>query len=271
MERRAIVLLLLLLTVEVVNSSTLPSSRAFENNSLKPRDGAEHHFHCRTPGASSFYGIGVRMGVYFAQLQAWVANTFLSREVASSGDRNTMFLIALVTAMIKSSIVHTLEQLDGLILMQICAGGMFSSLSIWGYRTKRYVEEGPTAIRWFGGFGTHARLLICTVISFYGLWFWVFGVTGSLDPMSPHDDPPNPEECSELFTFMFVKLAVDGPIRIFYIAFWSFWTLYYSTMLLAALFLGGYAKTATVVSLVRYRDWAGAARLRFSTGFKYRE
>jgi len=88
-----------------------------------------------------------------------------------------------------------LEQIDGLILMHLSGGFIFGIFSPWGYRTRRYVDNGPKAIRFFGGFGTHARLIVSLAVSVYDLWYWMFAVIGGLFAMG------SPEEGKTLGRF----------------------------------------------------------------------
>jgi len=238
---------------------------------LLPRQ--EPHIRCQTARAPDYYGLGVRLGIYFAWLQAYIANVFLPSEIAGALDTNVIFLFTLLVAMIKCSSVNMLEQIDGLILMHLSGGTIFGILSIWGYRTCQYTLEGPKAIKYFGGFGTHFRLFITLAISVFGLWFWMFGVTGALDPMGPHDDvdPPNSPECgTTLYTFMFAKVRATGGIRIFYIVVCTCCIVYFGIMLLASS-LAGYSRAHKMIELAKSKQWANSSRLRFATGFNYRE
>ena len=252
---------------------SLASAAAVEESASSPLVArAEQPLQCQTVRAPDYYGLGVRLGIYFSWLQGYIANTMLSSEVAGALDTNTIFLLTLLVAMIKCSSVKMLEQIDGLILMHLSGGTIFGVLSIWGYRTVQYTEEGPQAIRHFGGFGTHARLIVSLGVSVFGLWFWMFGITGGLQPMGPNDgmEPPNAVECGTLYTFMFTKVRADGGIRIFYIIVCIACILYFGIMLLASL-LAGYSRVNKMVQLARSKRWANSSRLRYATGFNYRE
>ena len=114
-------------------------------------------------------------------------------------------------------------------------------------------------------------------VSVYGLWYWMFGVKGGLVPMgSPQEtgdlavDPPNLPECATLYTFMFAKVRADHGIRIFYIIVCIGCTVYFGTMLLASS-IAGWARLNKMVELGKQQRWADSSRLRFATGFKYRE
>jgi hypothetical protein len=219
---------------------------------------------CETERAPDYYGLGVRLGIYFSWLQGYIANTMLPSEIAGALDANTIFLLTLLVAMIKCSRVRMLKQIDGLVLMHLSGGTIFGVLSIWGYRTVQYSEEGPKAIRHFGGYGTHVRLIVSLAISVFGLWFWMWGIVGGLEPI---DDTP---ECGTVYTFFFGKLRADGGMRYFYIVICIGCIVYFGIMLLASS-LAGYAKVDKMIRLARSNRWADTAKLRFATGFKYKE
>ncbi|KAL5322090.1 hypothetical protein ACEPPN_010059 [Leptodophora sp. 'Broadleaf-Isolate-01'] len=232
---------------------------------------------CQTARAADYYGLGVRLGIYFTWLQTYIANALLSSEISGAADTNTIFLLVLLIAMIKCSSSHMLEQIDGLILMHLSGGFVFGTFSIWGYRTRHYVENGPKAIRFFGGFGTHSRLIVSLAVSIYGLWYWLYAVTGGLVATGSAEEigdltvsPPNSPECAILFTFMFGKVRADGGIRTFYIVVCTACIFYFGTMLLAST-VAGWARMNKMVKLYRQQRWADTTRLRFATGLKYRE
>jgi hypothetical protein len=237
----------------------------------------DYALHCQTSRAPDYYGLGVRLGIYFAWLQAYISNNFLPTEIASAADTNTIFLLALLVALIKCSSINMLEQIDGLILMHLSGGTIFGILSLWGYRTRLYQNEGPSAIRHFGGFGTHSRLILSLGISIYGLWYWLYAVTGSLvSTGSPQEvgelavNPPNSPDCATLYTFMFAKVRADGGIRIFYVIVCVLCTIYFGIMLLASS-IAAYSRLEKIKSLARQKLWADTSRLRFATGFNYHE
>jgi hypothetical protein len=230
---------------------------------------------CQTERAPDYYGLGVRLGIYFAWWQAYIANTMLPSELAGAADTNTIFLLTILVAMIQCTHSHMLQSIDGLILMHLSGGTIFGILSIWGYRTRQYIDEGVRGIRFFGGFGTHARIVISLAVSIYGLWFWLYGVTGSLIAMGgPGDettDPaPNPPDCSTLYTFMFSPVRADGGVRIFYIVICVGCAVYFGIMLLAST-IAGWARVSKIVELYKAGAWADTSRLRFATGLTYRE
>ncbi|KYG41180.1 hypothetical protein M433DRAFT_116039, partial [Acidomyces richmondensis BFW] len=118
---------------------------------------------CSSTASNDYYGLGVRIGVYCTWISSWIANLFVPSEIAGALDANAIFLVALMISMFHGSATHTLAYIDGLILMQLCAG----------YLSCIYNGLG---IRHFGGLGTHFRILIVFAISTYGIWFWTKGI-----------------------------------------------------------------------------------------------
>ena len=229
-------------------------------------------FYCSSERATDYYGLGVRLGIYFAWLGSYVANTILPSEFGPASDTSTIFLLTLLIAMANDSRIRDLNQIDGLVLMHLCGGTVFGILSLWGYRTRMYYDRGPRAVRMFGGFGTHIRLAVSLGVSVFGLWFWLYGVVGALNPMGPDDgsDPPNPPECSTLYTFFFAKIRADGGIRYYYIVTCVSCAVYYGVMLVVST-LGGWVSFGRFVELVRFHEWAAGNRGKYATGFTHKE
>lgn len=237
----------------------------------------QYAVHCQTARASDYYGLGVRLGIYFTWVQTYIANNFLPDEISGAADTNTIFLLVLLIAMIRDSSFGKLEQVDGLILMHLSGGFIFGTFSIWGYRTRQYFDKGPEAIRNFGGWGTHARLIVSLAVSSYGLWFWRTGITGSLVRMgSPEEvgelavDPPNSPDCATLHTFLLAKFRADGGIRIYYIIVCTCCILYFGIMVLFST-IAGWARINKMIKLGKQKRWADNVKLRFTSGFTYRE
>ena len=190
---------------------------------------------CSSQFGGDYYGIGVRLGIYFSWLTSWIANVFVPEEIASALDANTIFLLSVMASIFYSTNKGILSYTDGLVLMHLSSGYLFGCFSCWGYRTRHYHHEGPTGIRHFGRFGTHCRLLLAVAISAYGIWFWTDGVSDGLQiPLSPNTGKLVPCQCFPIETFFFAKLRVYGGIRYFYIMTSIGSTLYYAFMILAA-------------------------------------
>jgi hypothetical protein len=232
---------------------------------------------CQTAVASDYYGLGVRLGIYFVWLQALVANTLLPTSIGSATDTNTIFLLTLLIAMINDSVSGRLSQIDGLVLMHLCSGTVFGTLSLWGYRTRLYTDYGPAAVRLFGSYGTHIRLIICLAVSFYGFWFWGWGITGKLDPLTAQHnvEPLNPPECGVTYTFFFAKLRADGGIRYYYLIVCACCIAWFGAMVVVSGLAAWFSVSSFIGSYERH--WANSAkadalsRPRYVTGFKSNE
>jgi hypothetical protein len=232
---------------------------------------------CQSERASDYYGLGVRLGVYFAWLQAWVANAVLPSQTAGALNTNTVFLLTLLVAMVNDSVTGQLSQVDGLILMHLCGGTIFGVLSVWGYRTRLYTQHGTGAIAHFGGFGTHIRMVAALAVSSYGMWFWSMGVTGGLFPLGPGDgaDPPNPPECGTLYTFFFAKVKASEGIRYYYLVVCASCVLYFGIQLVASLLAAWFTVGRFFGTL--HKRWSKAAdidilsRPSYVTGFTEKE
>jgi hypothetical protein len=196
---------------------------------------------CSSKFSGDYYGVGVRLGIYFIWFTSWLANTFVEEEISGALDANSIFLFALLVSIFKGSAVSGTDKLayiDGLVLMQLCPGYLFGTHSLWGYRTVHYQKEGPRGVRHYGKIGTHCRLILATAISIYGIWFWTYGIRYDLHHglarVTDDVGNPRPPQCYPVYVFFFAKLNVLGGIRILYVIMSTCTTAYYGGMLAAA-------------------------------------
>jgi hypothetical protein len=91
----------------------LLSGRSFRVQSLALPVGIEHAVRRNAPasiescllnGNSDLYGLGIRLGVYFQLISTLLANHFLPDALGEAWDANTIFLLSIFVAVIKSSI-----------------------------------------------------------------------------------------------------------------------------------------------------------------------
>ncbi len=223
---------------------------------LFPRHNITGLIDCTTDYSLDYYGFGVRLGVYFVWLSSYFANTLLPDEISGSLDTNTIFLLALIVSLFNGTLTHTLFQIDGLVVLHLSSGFLFSCLSIWGYRTLHYQKDGLDGIDNYGGVGTHCRLILVTAISIYGAWFWGEGVD---DGLKIAEDP-----CSQTYTWFFAYWRVDGGIKIFYRVVTIGCSIYYGTQCLVA-------AVTILYKIFAFgpRDWT--KKMKFQTGLKYDE
>ena len=158
--------------------------------------------------------------------------------------------------------------MDGLILIHLMFGTVFSVLSTWGYRTCYYKNEGYRGIKHFGGFGTHMRLLLSLAISVLALWFWKVGIMPGSLPTATELDEKNPVECNQLHTFFFSNLNARGGIRYFYIVITSIFSAYFGIMTLVSV-TGPVTRILKMKFLARYKLFRTSSRLKYATGFSY--
>lgn len=222
-----------------------------------PREDSSMPIDCTTEISGDYYGFGVRLGVYFAWLGSYFANTLLPGEISGSLDTNTIFLLALLISLFNGTHKHSLYQIDGLVVLHLSSGFLFSCLSVWGYRTMHYQKEGVDGIAYYGGVGTHCRLMLVTAISMYGAWFWWEGVD---DGLRIATDP----QCSPLYTWFLGKWPISGGIHIFYIIVTIGCSIYYGTMCLVAMVTIVYKLFAS-----GHEDWK--KKFKFETGLNNKE
>lgn len=186
-------------------------------------------------------------------------------DIGGALDMNAVFLFANLVAMVRCTITKVLTQLDCVILMHLSSGTVFSVLSLWGYRTRHYLDEGPQGIRHFGGFGTHLRLLLSLAVFIYGVWFWMYGVQPDTTSINVDTGP-----CKKVWTFMFAKVSADGGVRIFYLIICIGCTVYFGIMLLASP-LALYAWLEKMVNMAKQGKWRTTTRLHYATGLNQKE
>ncbi|KAH6967114.1 hypothetical protein EDB82DRAFT_481405 [Fusarium venenatum] len=153
--------------------------------------------------------------------------------------------------MANDSVTGALSAVDGLILIHLCSGTIFGVLSIWGYRTRLYTQQGPSSIRLFGG---------------YGILFTLGG---------PEDTTKNSPECSNFHTFFFAKISATGGIRYYYIIVSAGCIAYFGAMIIVSTLSVWFSVGRLVGSLhqrfSRAADVDHLSRPSYVTGFKQSE
>ena len=228
--RRLLSLLVFLVAFAYAPATASPSTSLNPSHLFHRDTTAGEPLNCTTQFSLDYYGFGVRLGVYFTWLSSYFANVFLTSEISGSLDTNSIFLLALLISIFEGSFRQTIYQIDGLILMQMSSGFVFTGLSIWGYRTAFY-KKGPTGIKNFGRFGTHFRLILTMAISVYGTWFWWEGVK---DGLPVQDD----KRCRKIYTWLFTNWPVNGGVNVLYIVISLGCSIYYGLMCVAAVASG---------------------------------
>jgi hypothetical protein len=139
-------------------------------------------------------------------------------------ETNSIFLLALFATVFSfSTQPDAIRVIDVIVIHQLCVGFLFSVISLWGYRTMYYKTEGPGGRRHFSGISTHLRLVLLTMVTGYGVWFWIHGVAGGLPKIDER------EACGGLVTFFVFPMRVTK---------WSTRGVFLTTAILSALYYG---------------------------------
>ncbi|KAJ8106008.1 hypothetical protein OPT61_g9828 [Boeremia exigua] len=157
---------------------------------------------CAIEGNSDFYGLGIRIGIYLQWVTALLANWFSTKAISGNLETNTIFLLAVLVAIIVSTVQEGVQSAELIVLLQLAFGFVFSILSIWGHRIRPRKGDEPIRLPLLGSF---FRLIITTAVSAYGFWFWFGGLE------KRHDN----RDCS-VFTFAIAKVDTAGGVRTFF-------------------------------------------------------
>lgn len=186
-------------------------------------------------------------------------------EISTALDQNTVFLFANLVALVRCTITFVLTQLDALIIMHLAMGTIIGVMSNWGYRTCRYKAEGVSAMKNFGGVGTHLRVLCCLGVCIYGAWYWNIAIIPGNQDLENDTGP-----CRTVWTFMFGRVDAAGAIRIFYLFFTILWAIHFGIILF----------TAPIADWIRYREISRISHpignelpknLQLATGLNYKQ
>lgn len=149
---------------------------------------------CGFEGNPDFYGLGIRLGIYFQWITTLLAHLFFDEAIPGNLELNCVFLIAVSAATLVATRTGTIRPAECLVLLHLCFGFIFSILSIWGHRIDMK----------FSLAGSSFRLALATAISSYAVWFWFRGLE-----LLALDACP-------IFTFIIVPKAVSHAISTFY-------------------------------------------------------
>jgi hypothetical protein len=137
-------------------------------------------------------------------------------EIAPSLDANALFLFAICVGVLKNTVDGNLTVVDIVVMIYVCYGYLFSVLSIFSYRTRRFAGLHISVI------GSFVRLCLAIVINVYAAWFWIHGVHVVKDNV-----------CQPLM-FMFTPVKVFGNARFFWIIGAFCFMTYYSILFILA-------------------------------------
>lgn len=137
-KSRLLAYVVLSLFVSLINAYTVGAhlqkhdaqSRASEKPKLEQRAPLCPGF----DGNSDFYGLGIRLGVYLQWLASWLTNTLSPDEAGPSHDVNSIFVLAIVVAIITSIASDRIKPVEVYVMLLICLGYFFTVLSFLGIR-----------------------------------------------------------------------------------------------------------------------------------------
>lgn len=260
-------------TLAVVWFLTLPvfGSQEMQNLALRADDSQV----CKTELSKDFYGFGIRLGYYCNWAAAWIANNWVPDEIGGAQDQSSILLLALLISMVRTAILESLTRLDALILLELCVGTIWSCLTIWGYRTCLHTNKRKgqrlNGISYFGGFGTHFRLLLTLAVAVYAMWFFAVAAKPVNGKLRVAD---NPKLCETIHVLSKGLPLVHRGIRYPAIIFAALSILYCGMMCLAS-FAGAITKVKKYFRLSqsdeRDKLYATSLRLRYIPGLSIHE
>jgi hypothetical protein len=217
----------------------LLSGRSFRVQSLALPVGIEHAVRRNAPasiescvlnGNSDLYGMGIRLGVHFQLISTLLANHFLPDALGEAWDANTIFLLSIFVAVIKSSIhINNLTAPEAFVMLQMLFAFQLTVYHI-GPSFKWVLFEILTIILsgtitsnmdWFdmvselgraqgdvSPLGTTMRRFLALAIASYNVWFWFLG----------SDFLDSDRQCNSS-VFLFARVDIHGKLRIFFPSF----------------------------------------------------
>src|SRR6266700_2219576 len=85
-------------------------------------------------GNSDFYGLGIRLGVYLQLVSAWISNSLNPRTAGDNHNANSIFVFAIVVAIIHAVNTSAIRPIEAWIMIQTCFAFYFTTLSLFGLR-----------------------------------------------------------------------------------------------------------------------------------------
>lgn len=86
-------------------------------------------------GNPEFYGLGIRLGVYLQIISSWVTNSLNDNTIADTHAANSIFLLAIVAAVVNAAKSEDIRPVEVWIMLQICLMFPLTVLGIFGVRT----------------------------------------------------------------------------------------------------------------------------------------
>lgn len=133
---------------------------------------------CGFAGNADVYGLGIRIGIYLQWISGFLANCFHADSVQDMLSTNTIFLLALFTALAIITQKQEVKGIEVVILLQFCFGFLFSVSTTWGLRVRAVFTSSGNEFGnrvYFPLLGSTIRLCLSSAICSYNLWFWFRG------------------------------------------------------------------------------------------------
>jgi len=87
-------------------------------------------------GNSDLYGLGIRLGVYLQWISSWFVQMLNPNGIMVTHDANSIFVLAVLIAMISATARHDIKPIESYIMLLICFGYFFTILSLFGVRVQ---------------------------------------------------------------------------------------------------------------------------------------
>lgn len=171
-SRLLLLFLFLSLAPSLIFASPLRQSPHVVRNQQATEASVAPFQQCTIQGNSDFYGLGIRIGIYLQWISSFLANIYLTEAISGTLETNTIFLLAMFVAMIVATTRQSIQNAEIIVLLYLCFGFVFSTLSVWGHRT-RSPSGKPIGFPLISSF---FRLSLTTAVCAYAIWFWYSGV-----------------------------------------------------------------------------------------------
>ena len=78
--------------------------------------------------------VGIRVGVYMQIIASWISNTFSPEQAAENHDANSIFVFAILIALLKAEYDESVRPIEAWIMLQTCVAFFLTVLSLAGIR-----------------------------------------------------------------------------------------------------------------------------------------
>jgi hypothetical protein len=178
---------------------------------------------CSITGNPDLYGLGIRLGIYFQLFSTLFSNLYIPEAIADIWIANTIFVIAVFSALLKASVERQLYFAEGFIVLQLLYAFMLSVFTFrstlnwkmlglntgWVDMLKRTLKARMKLS--FGG--VLWKLAMTNGIAAYNIWFWFKG----------HEKLNDHATFCDSYVFLFTKVSSYSRAQLFYQIFACFY------------------------------------------------